>query len=259
MATSDEERAGREEVEQPAMHETLIPEALTEEARIGETLLEETLDRDDVPLHEVRKALSDLRRVDLWLFGWLALRSAWLPRILALGHPRQMALDIGAGGGHGPMALVRAAARRGVELRVVSLDRKLNHLLTGRSRGGVGLAVVADAGALPFSEGSIDWAISTLFFHHLDARAKRQTIEAMVQAAREAVVIVDLRPSVWADRLVRVLFPLLGFSRISIDDGLMSIRQSWEIDRWREILDGLQVLELRRRFPTRVTLVVDAH
>ncbi len=216
----------------------------------------EELDRDDVPLHEVRKALSDLGRVDAWLFGWRALRVTWLPKIVALGRARQWALDIGAGGGQGPAAIGRSAGRRGVVLEVVSLDRKLSHLVAGR-RFGVSKAVVADAGALPFADGSFDWAISTLFFHHLDAEAKRSTLEAMLRAAREAVIVVDLRPSRWAEGLLRTLFPLLGFSRISIDDGIVSIRRSWDLERWRSILGGLRVRELRRRFPSRVALVVE--
>jgi ubiquinone/menaquinone biosynthesis C-methylase UbiE len=57
--------------------------------------------------------------------------------------------------------------------------------------------VVGDAGALPFRDRSIDWAASSLFFHHFDGPGNDAVVGEMRRVARRGVAIADLRRTPW--------------------------------------------------------------
>ena len=201
------------------------------------------------------RALSGLRRVNRLLLAALPVRRVLLPRLVA-GPARQTLLDLGTGGGDVADALRRAAGRRGVTLTVVGLDRKLSHLLVGRRWGTSQLRVVALAGALPFREGSCDWALSTLFFHHFGLEENRRILREMRRVARRGALIVDLRRSRLARLLARLLLPLLRIGPVASHDGRLSVDQAWDLGEVAELLRDQPIAELRRRFPCRFSMVV---
>ena len=216
---------------------------------------EEILDRLDLPLEETSRALLDLAKVNRWLFGSRALRVTLLPLLLRTMRARFTLLDVAAGAGDAMAPLRRAVRSSGAELEVVSLDRKLSHLLQGRRRGHIKGAVVARAERLPFVASSFDWTASSLFFHHLDDDGKREVIGEMTRVSRNAAIIIDLRRSRWAGWALRVSSVLLRMGAIARDDGLVSIRRSWTVREWKVFL-GPGTADLKRRFPARVALVV---
>ena len=258
-------------------------------------LAPEHLDRADLAPQARREALRDLRRVNRLLFGRTAAVRAVLreladarhrglphrgkvavapmdtataagvaapppPPAEPAGAARRRLLDVAAGAGDVGAAVRRSAARRGVPLDVVALDRELQHLLLGRRWGDVERAVVARAEALPFADGSFDIALSTLFFHHLDWEGKAAVAAEMLRVCRRAALIVDLRRSRWAGAAVRVLFPLLGIGRLAREDGLVSIARASSPAEWRRFLAAADPArrgaELERRFPARISIVL---
>ena len=212
----------------------------------------EWLDRGVDPA-EAERALLDLERVYRRLLGGHGL----LAPVLAAtaGLPRARCLDVGAGGGHVGADLVARAAARGQRLVVVGLDSKLSHLLAGRRLRSPQLGVVADAMALPFRAGAFACAFSHLFFHHFDAAGNRRVVEEMRRTARR-VVVVDLRRSLLARLLSRAFLRLLRLSPTAYHDGVVSMARSYGLGAVREVVAGLPVLELRRRFPYRWSLVL---
>ncbi len=219
-----------------------------------------------LPYPEARRALRDLDRVNRLLLGVTAIRRTLLPRLLATHRAgragRLRVLDVGAGSGNLARMLTRAAGRRGVPVRMVLVDRRLTHLAVGRPPGrsvGASLAVAASAEALPFRRHAFDWSFSHLFFHHFDGAANREILDEMLRCARAGAVVVDLRRSRLAAWLARLLFPLLGVGRVALHDGLLSLAQSWmssEVEALVGDAPELAVVELRRRFPFRWSLVV---
>jgi len=171
---------------------------------------------------------------------------------------------VAAGAGDVGAAVGRAAARRGVPLGIVALDRELSHLLLGRRWGEVRSGVVARAEALPFRDGAFDLTLSTLFFHHLDAGGKARVSVEMVRVARRGALIVDLVRSRWAALALRALSPLLLLGRIARADGLTSIDRAWTFDRWSafflseagEELPAGVTIDVHRRFPARVSIAL---
>lgn len=217
-----------------------------------------------LPYLEARRALIDLDRVNRLLLGVGSARRTLARRIAAAaGAGRSAALlDLGTGSGYIAREVARAAERRGCRVRVVGLDRRLAHLVAGRSLAGAGgdgqLRVAASADALPFRDRAFDWTVSNLLFHHFGGLSNQAILAEMRRCARRGAAVVDLRRSRLAGWLIRGLFPLLGIGRVARHDGLLSVRQSWAIHEVRALVAGLPVEELRRRFPFRWSLVIRA-
>jgi hypothetical protein len=224
-------------------------------ASAGEPALEpEWLDRPGLSSDDRRRGISDLRRVNRFLFGHGAVIRTVLAELRGARGP-QLLLDVASGSGDGAAAVGRAVERRGMPARIVALDRELAHLALGRELGEIDLAVVADAGSLPFRDAAFDLVLSSLFFHHLDPAGKSSVVAEMTRVSRRSAVIVDLVPSRWALLALRTLFPLLGIGRIAREDGEVSIRRGWSAEQWRRFL-GAAPAEVRRRFPARVAVVL---
>jgi SAM-dependent methyltransferase len=217
----------------------------------------ELLDRPGLTPAQTERALAGLARVNRLLLGHRPVAAAALPR-LAVGPAAQRLLDLGTGSGEGAARLARAAARRGVDLAVVGIDRKLGHLLVGRRRGHRQLRVVADAEALPLRDGACDWSLSSLFFHHFDGAANLRVLAEMRRVARRGALVVDLRPGRLPYWLARLLIPLVGACPVTRHDGPASVARAWPLEAVRRLTAGLPVAELRRRFPFRWSLVVGA-
>jgi ubiquinone/menaquinone biosynthesis C-methylase UbiE len=229
--------------------------------RLPASAEEELLDRHDLAPAETARSLAELDRVNRALFGWLPIQRALLPR-LESGAPPARLLDLGTGSGEVAGKLARAAERGGAAVTLVGLDRKLAHLAIGRAmarRQGSArrqLRVAGDAAALPFRDGAFAWSFSTLFFHHFDGEANRRILAEMRRVTRAGAAVVDLRRSRLLLALVRLLLPLLGTGAVTRNDGRVSVHRAWTIAEVARLVEGEPVLELRRRFPFRFSLVM---
>ncbi len=224
-------------------------------ARPDKKPLPELMDQTTLPLADTHRALEDLDRVHRWLLGCHAVRRALLPRLMT--EPvQQTALDLGTGSGRVAAGSVECARRYGITLRIVGLDRKLSHLVYGRRQGIPQLRVVADARALPFGDQTVDWCVSNLFFHHFTPDHNHQILTEMQRVGMRGALIVDLRKSRIARRLIGPLLRLLRVAWVADHDGRTSVANAWSLDELSGLLDGREPVELRRRFPFRFSLVL---
>ena len=217
----------------------------------------ELMDDPTLGLAESERALADLDRVTFWSGGLLPARHT-LARRLAVGPRRQTLLDLGTGSGLVPAKLATSATHTGVHLLTVGCDRKLSHLLYGRRRGHRQLRVVARAETLPFTDGAFDWSLSTLLLHHFDRPENLLVIAEMRRVARAGAVVIDLRRSRLAALLFRPLAALLRMGVVATYDGLVSLEQAWSAAEIERLAADLPIVELRRRFPFRLSLVIAA-
>ena len=215
----------------------------------------ELLDGPGLTPEQTERALRGLERVNRLLLGYRPVVAAALPR-LAAGPAAQRLVNLGTGSGDGAARVARAAARRGVRLTVVGIDRKLGHHAVGRRLGRRQLRVVADAAALPLRAGACDWSLSSLFFHHFDAAANLRVLDEMRRVATRGTIVVDLRPGRLPYGLARLLIPLVGACPVTRHDGPASVARAWPLDALRRLTAELPVAELRRRFPFRWSLVL---
>ena len=213
------------------------------------------MDGLDLPVEETVRALADLDRVNRRLFGHTATCRTLLPRIVE-GPRWQSLIDLGTGSGKVSAKLKQHALRCGVSLKIIGVDRKIDHLLFGKTRGSSQLRVVAEAEALPFREGAADWTFSNLFFHHFTGGENREILDEMQRVASRSAIVVDLRRAFCARILSRILLPSLRVGPVASHDGKLSTDQAWCMDDIAQMTSDLPVSELRRRFPFRFSLVL---
>jgi SAM-dependent methyltransferase len=195
----------------------------------------ELLDDPGADPRIVVRSLGNIARANRWFGGSLAVRYG-LARVLD-GVPRSRSLtllDLGTGAGDLPGDAVRWAARRGWRLVPVGLER---------SRVAAALAcaagcpcAVADAGAAPFRDKSVDLVLVSQVLHHLAPASAVRLLRDCDRLARLGVVVADLRRARLAGPLFRLGGRLLGFDPVTLCDGVTSIRRGYEVVELRALL-----------------------
>lgn len=174
---------------------------------------------EGVPAEEALRSLADLRFVNRWLGNREQLLDAVRPALE--GSTAPSLLDVGCGSGDLPMWI---ASRIGRPVSVVGVDVKALHLQAAPAalRG-----VVADVHSLPFADGSFDVVTASLFLHHFDGPDVAPVLTELFRVARRSLVVNDLRRARVPFLFGRAAFPLLFRSRVSVEDGLLSIRRAF--------------------------------
>ena len=210
---------------------------------------EELLDAE-LPASEVRKSLADLRLVNRWLSGRGSLLRAVAPHLPRRGR----LLDVGCGSGDVAAYL---SAGLGRPVFTVGVDVKPLHLSEAPPAV---RRVAADARQLPFRDGSFDVVTASLFLHHFDEPELAGLLRGLARIARHAVVVSDLERALVPFAFARAVFPWLFESRVSVHDGLVSIRRAFREPELRAAFHaaGLGHVRIRRLFPYRL-LAVAAH
>jgi len=90
--------------------------------------------------------------------------------------------------------------------------------------------VAADARALPFPDRAFDVVTTSLFLHHFDGADAAMVLRELYRVTRRALIVSDLRRSRVPFVFGRLAFPLLFHSRVSVADGLLSIRRAFTRD-----------------------------
>ena len=135
-------------------------------------------------------------------------------------------LDVGTGGGDIARAARRRAARAGVRLRLVGLDRHAAALRQA-ARAGELAAVRGDAARLPLGDGAVDLVLCSQLLHHFHGPAVTTVLSELHRVARLGVVVADLRPSpVAVLGWWLISFPL-GFLPVTRRDGVTSLRRGF--------------------------------
>jgi 2-polyprenyl-3-methyl-5-hydroxy-6-metoxy-1,4-benzoquinol methylase len=187
----------------------------------------------------VRAELADLILLNRWFGGTRAVRDAVLPLLPRGPNARCTLLDVGTGSGDIPRAVARAAARRGVNLIPIGLDRSP---LAARVAARAGLAtVVSDGGGLPLAARSVDFVVASQVLHHLPPALAVRWIREFDRVARRAVVLADLRrtriamAAMWA-----VSFPL-RLHPVTRHDAVLSLRRGYTVREFKELLESAGV------------------
>lgn len=155
------------------------------------------------------------------LFG--GRRTAWrgLLRFVDGATTELALLDIGTGAGDLPHDLTHRAARRGIALHPIGLERIP---AAARLAHASGLATMLACGAtLPLADRSVDVVLLSQLVHHLDDASAIRMLAEATRVARRGVIVADLRPSAASAWAYRAAGRVLGFHRATIDDGVVSL------------------------------------
>lgn len=204
-----------------------------------------------VPDEEARASLADLRFVNRWLGNRGAFRAAVRPFLEASPHPRL--LDVGCGSADVPAAIVGGLGR---PMLAVGLDAKLLHLQEAPRQVA---PVQGDVERLPFRPRSFDVVTASLFLHHFGDDALPGLLRNLFALARRALVVNDLRRA-WVPYLFgRATFRAMFRSRVSVEDGLLSIRRGFKEADLRQAFERAGIpVRIRRSWPYRL-LAVSSH
>jgi len=183
----------------------------------------------------VAESLRHIARANRWLGGADAVRFGLMRLLRDVPRGARLTLlDLGTGAGDLPGAAVEWAARRGIELVPIGLERSPVAATLARS-GGVPTAVGC-VSALPFAPKSVDVVLASQLAHHLAPASLVGLAGDCTRLARIGVVVADLRRS----RLAALGFPIAGrllrFDRNTLRDGVTSIRRGFRASELRALL-----------------------
>jgi SAM-dependent methyltransferase len=214
---------------------------------LGTRATERELLDEGVPEPETLRSLGDLRFVNLWLGNRRAVLRAVGPHL----PPGGRLLDVGCGSGDVPAFLHERLPGRP---SAVGLDVKRLHLTAVPPSV---RPVVGDVRRLPFADGSFDVVTASLFLHHFDAPELPGLLAGLHRLARRALVVNDLHRALVPWLFGRAAFPLLFRSRVSVEDGLLSIRRGFRPDELRAAFAaaGLSPVSIRRSWPYRLLAI----
>lgn len=187
---------------------------------------QEALDRPGAPRAVVEATLRDIARVNVWLggraaaaFGLDALLDGPLPQ-------RELTLcDVGAGSGDIAHYLARRAARRGVTLTPLVMER---HPVAARLCRRAGLpAAVSDGAHLPLGDRAVDVVLASQVLHHLGRDTAAALLRELDRVARLGVIVADLRRHLMAALGIWLASYPLRLHPVTRRDGVTSVRRGF--------------------------------
>jgi SAM-dependent methyltransferase len=168
-------------------------------------------------------------------------------------------LDVASGGGDVAVGLWRRAARAGVRLQVLGLERSPLAIAVARERaketaGQVEFAQ-ADVLADPFPAG-FQVITCSLFLHHLDETCAVALLRKMADAASDLLLVNDLHRSRGGYLLAQAACRLLSRSAVVHLDGPASIAAGFSMQEAAAFCQkaGITGASVERRWPSRLLL-----
>ena len=224
---------------------------------------EELLDAGEGTDEDVAKSLIDLRRINQFLGG----RKVVLRAISSCleGESSQQSvslLDVGTGSADIPMAVAALCSQRGLERFIAAVDISERNLRVSRARLQVSSEihlVQADSLRLPFASRSFDFVTASLFLHHFRDDDVVRLLADFGRIARRAVIVNDLVRNLVPYYFARITFPILTTSFLTRNDGPVSVLRAFTLEEMNDLARraGLENLEVKRKFPYRLSLIAD--
>lgn len=186
----------------------------------------ERLDTGDYTPAEYTKWQTEMRWINRFLGDSRALRIAIHEEVRNSGDEPISILDVGAGSGE----LLKAANETLGGKNTFLVGAELNadaarSIALRRDEFGV-IAVQCNALQLPFADDSFDFAISSLFLHHLTDDQAITLILEMSRVARRRFIVIDLHRHAAAFYLYKT-FGRFVLQRFTVEDGSLSILRSF--------------------------------
>lgn len=217
----------------------------------------ERIDTGDYTPAEYAQFLKDIRFINQRLGDRAALEKTLLSSITQADLNEFSVLDVGAGTGEllGVIAEFARSEKRKVNLVGLDLNEIAVTEIAAESKKYDEISSIrGDALMLPFADNAFDYAICSLFTHHLTDEQIPIVLKEMSRVASRGIVVIDLErnPRAW------FLYQLFCFAyRISPmvrQDGSLSIRKGFKCDEMKQIgaAAGLENLTVKTHRPYRV-------
>lgn len=202
---------------------------------------------DDCDPESARANLADIVRINQRFGGHAAIR--YLLKQVADPIDKFSLLDVGAASGD----TAQIIRQQYPNAAVTSLDRNALNLAAAPNP-----KLLADAFALPFSPGSFNFILCSLFLHHFTDEQIRELLRGFFLVARDAVLIADLERHWLPYLFMRISKPIFRWSPVTVHDGLCSVRAAFRAGELSALAEGAGLPEIQvkvHRPAFRLTLV----
>lgn len=219
---------------------------------------EEILDRPGNAEADLAAAFENIRTVNRRLGGSRILLEAVDP-FLGWASPGETfeILDVGSGGGDLLLDLAVHVRSRGVDVRIVGVDRDpaTARLARKTCSGDAAIEIVeADAFRLPYPEKSFDVVTLSLFLHHLEYQEGVVLVRRLLKLARKAVVVNDLRRHLLPWAFIGVAARLGRAHPMFVHDAPLSVLRGFTEEEMQALCQdaGSSMATVQRRWPFRL-------
>jgi SAM-dependent methyltransferase len=200
----------------------------------------EYLDDPHVDAAVRARSLRDVARSNRWLGGRSAVAGELRLALAAApaGTRELVLLDVGTGDADLPLLAAGLARRAGRSLRTMAVDLSRTLVAAARTRGRVDDGIVADALHLPLRDAAADIVLCSQLLHHFEMTIAGTLIAELHRAARQRVIISDLRRSwIAAGGFWALSFPL-GFHPVTRHDGTVSVLRGFTAAELRALVQS---------------------
>ncbi len=223
------------------------------------SLKAERIDTGDYTPEEYAVFLREIRFINQRLGDRSALERTLLAEITRLDLKEFSVLDVGAGTGE-LLGVIAEFARKGMrKARLVGLDLNtlsVKEIAAESFKYDEISPVQSDALNLPFADNSFDYAICSLFTHHLTDEQIPIVLKEMSRVARRGIVVIDLErnPAAWV--LYQLFCLAYRISPLVRQDGSVSIRKGFtcaEMSKFGKTA-GLEHVSIQETAPYRIVV-----
>lgn len=222
----------------------------------------ERIDTGDYTPEEYDRFLYDIRLVNRFAGDRRALQKTLLKEIVRENLPEFSVLDIGAGSGELLRDVGKFARKQKRRAKLFGLElnaRSANAILEESKNYDEIKSIQANALTLPFADETFDYAISSLFTHHLTDEQIIKTLQEMKRIVRRKIFIIDLHRQPLAYFFYKIFCIAFRISPLVRHDGSLSILRSFKPEELTGLAQkaGLENISVRKIFPFRLVLSGD--
>ncbi|MEZ5427481.1 MAG: methyltransferase domain-containing protein [Pyrinomonadaceae bacterium] len=223
------------------------------------SLKPERIDTGDYTPEEYERFLSDIRLINRLAGDRRALRLSLLREIEKENLRRFSVLDVGAGSGELLRVIAGFARRQNRRATLCGLElnaRSAEAILEESSEMDEINSIRGDALELPFADDSFDYAICSLFTHHLTDDEIVRVFGEMGRVAARRIFVIDLHRHPFAYALYQMFCAGFRISPLVRQDGSLSILKSFRPPELESLgrRANFETVSVKRRFPFRLVL-----
>lgn len=191
----------------------------------------ERIDTGDYTPEEYATFLREIAFINRYFGDKRAVEKTLLREIESNDLREFSVLDVGCGSGELLRIIAEFAARSNRDASLIGVD--LNSISSDTTRDASSAfseiaSVQGDAMHLPLADDSVDYAISSLFFHHLTDDQIVVALKEMSRVARRGVFVIDLHRDPVAYAGYKVLCFVFRISELVRHDGSLSIKKGFK-------------------------------
>jgi SAM-dependent methyltransferase len=218
----------------------------------------EHLDIGDYTAEEYEGCIVELQRANRWFGDSRALRTSLLSEIARTQLISFSLLDVGAGSGELLRVIAKWAAKNSYNARLTGVELNARSARAMAEQSAIfGVDVVrANAFSLPFADNQFDYAICSLFTHHMENQGVVEILRELGRVARRELLVIDLHRHPVSYYFYTTLGKLFFHNRLLREDGALSILRGFKPPELSDLAGraGLTQVNVVRRFPYRLVL-----